>query len=117
MLKNFDKCLEFKGDWVWYTNEYGLRESKVGSFLDWYNSQPHIKKISNSDKEDVIQELLQEIWNKYHQTGNTYFYFAEKILSGNWYLESSSQSVLNMKKNHLHININKLRDIKLINIL
>jgi len=85
------------------------------SVYEWLINQDHIPFDMSSDAHgthyQLYQEFLKDINELYHKTGATYYWYHK----GKLYADSSSKPLLD--SGVVHVNKNKLRDLKLIELL
>ena len=85
------------------------------SVYEWLINQDHVPFDMSSDAHGIhyqlYQEFLKDINELYHQTGATYFWYHKGKLHGDY----SSKPLLD--SGVVHVNKNKLRDLKLIELL
>ena len=84
------------------------------SVYEWLINQDHVPFDMSSDAHgthyQLYQEFLKDINELYHQTGATYYWYAK----GKLYVDTSSLPNLS---NSVKVDKNKLRDLKLIELL
>jgi len=85
------------------------------SVYEWLINQEHITFDMSSDAHgtyyQLYQEFLKDINELYHKTGATYYWYHK----GKLYADSSIKPLLD--SGVVHVNKNKLRDLKLIELL
>ena len=116
MLDSFDKCLRCINEHYAGNTIFNIK------FSTWYRSQPHVihQPIDEDEVNEGIQKTLEDIWDRYHINGHTFFYFGERNLGkfgGSWILYSFTDICPKSVVNYTQIDISKLRELKLINIL
>jgi hypothetical protein len=94
--------------------EFAITTKKYLTVYEWLINQDHIPFDMSSDAHgtyyQLYQEFLKDINELYHKTGATYYWYYK----GKLYDDSSSRP---LRDSGVTVNKNKLRDLKLIELL
>jgi hypothetical protein len=101
--------------------ETNHQKRRFKSPLEWFINQEHIPFNSSDDYKlylPLYHQFLQELHQLYLETNSEYFWFTHKgKLMGDAVFNAQSPGIYLISSNNIRINKQKLRDIKLEEIL
>lgn len=93
-------------------------EERHPDFFSWFLNQEHIPFDISSDGWywNEKEEALKNIWELYKETGSTYYWFVKTSDTNRWVIVSDEGSEI-VSTNSVKLDIVKLRDFKLSELL